>query len=785
MFHKIFCADFWMVSTALFALAVSPSEAEERSASCALENEHIRLVFDHLGRVMEILNKKTHIHYTQPDGDTDPLPAFIIDAYSANQHIYIHDPLLRESGGFCSADPELLFSTQRSGDLYRLAIEPSQPPELTLTTQNDTQILTCSSVLNGDIRVTFSVSLPPDSATSEWCIAVNDAADVEPRQHLRVYRILFPLLSRLCIDGDPERNFLARPYIQGELIPNPSQYSFSRPNRPQNYINVLSYPGWASMPWMDLYAQDADSANGLYFASCDPAYQQLDMETVPDAEAGSIAMGMRTLAFLEPGQQWRSQKFVLALHSGDWHWAADRYRSDSAEWFIEPDVPEWVKYTHGWFGSGGPNYRFSELPEMLEDARWLGLNYLQCWSEMLENVGPEKSRKPYYCFFLPDPERGGESEMTEGVRSVREQGGHIGFYSNFWTWDADSGRCLEQWKQDIPPDVNIPYWQEFKHYMSVFPDGHMEAGNFLEGYAGSCPGAEGWRDYLEFWIIDKYVKQYGVDAWYLDSFPVTMFGAARVCFSQHHGERSPHGVGQWLLEFVKNLRKESEDTVQLAITCESTNDLFMQYNSHALGLELIEGITQYPKPEIYTYTFPHHPIFSGSCNGAGSGLKYYYPDVGERGSRQDTLNRVFLMGYRFDILGHKLNRDNPDMIYIRDLIALRNSIKDELYNSSFKDEVGLGKLPQNVWAKIFRHDQGQSLTVAFIDRRKSKDAMSLTVDASRLDVGCMSKAMLHTLDGRQTELKINVRADGVLVIEIPGRKGDAAAVIMQEGFPKM
>jgi hypothetical protein len=308
----------------------------------------------------------------------------------------------------------------------------------------------------------------------------------------------------------------------------------------------------------------------------------------------------------------------------------------------------------------------------------------------------------------------------------------------------------------------------------------MEAGNFLDGYSGACPGAEGWRDYLKFWIIDKYVKQYGVDAWYLDSFPVTMFGAARVCFSQHHGEQSPHGIGQWLLEFVKNLRRESEDTVQLAITCESVNDLFMQYNSHALGLELIEGITMYPKPEIYTYTFPHHLIFSGSCNGAGSGLKYYYPDVGERGSRQDTLNRVFLMGYRFDILGHKLNRDNPDMTYIRDLIVLRNSIKHELYNSSFRDEIGLSKLPQNVWAKVFRQDDGRSLTIALIDRRESKDAMTLKLDAFQLDVGRMNKATFYTLDGRQTKLEIGVHANNVLAIEIPAHESDPAAVIIQK-----
>jgi hypothetical protein len=372
-------------------------------------------------------------------------------------------------------------------------------------------------------------------------------------------------------------------------------------------------------------------------------------------------------------------------------------------------VPAWVADSDGWFGTGTPNYRYSDLHAMLEDARWLGLNYLQCWSVMIENVGPNKSRKAYYCFFLPDPERGGEKEMAEGVKKVRQMGGHVGFYSNFWTWDADSGRCLEQWKDRVPHGIKIPEWREFRKYMSVFPDGHMEAGDFYDGYAGSCAGAAGWRKYLEFWIVDKYVKEYGVDAWYLDSFPVTMFGAARVCFSPYHGDGRPHGVGPGLVEFVRTLREASKGTVKLAITSESVGD----------ALELIDGLTEHQKPDIYTYTFPHHVIFSGSCNGADSGLKYYYNDL-DKPARQETYNRFFLMGYRWDILGYGLQKDNPDMLYLRSLIALGQKIKGDLHRSSFRDEVGLAPLPPNVYAKVFRHDEGKSVAVVIVDRREKK-----------------------------------------------------------------
>lgn len=764
---------------ALYArLDVPPDEKARRYT---LENDSARLVFDNLGRLVEIFGKETGTAFLSAAGQAAPGPAFIVDAYSRNQSVYLKDPLLSEGGGFSAADPKLLFSTARCGDLQRLTPEPWQTPDVAVTNAAGRKTLTCRYELAGGIELATSVTLPAKGGLSEWQATVENRGDVKPKQQRRVYRVQFPILSGLCAGGKPEENFLARTYVQGELIPNPSQYGFHRPGHADWHTNVLTYPGWASMPWMDLYhapAQEAAKAAGLYFASYDPTFQQVDIEVVPDAQAKTLTMGMRTLAYLEPGEKWQSQTFVVGTHPGDWHWAADRYREDSARWLKKRDVPEWIMDSDGWFGSGGPNYRYSDLPAMLGEAQWLGLNYLQCWSEMIENVGPNKSRKAYYCFFLPDPDRGGEKEMTEGVKKVRQMGGHIGFYSNFWTWDADSGRCLQQWKDQVPPGVKIPDWTEFRNYMSVFPDGHMEAGDYYDGYAGSCAGAEGWRNYLKFWIVDKYVKQYGVDAWYLDSFPVTMFGAARVCFSPYHGGGRPHGMGPGLVEFVRTLREASEGTVKLAITSESVGDAFMQYNSHALGLELIDGLTEHQKPEIYTYTFPHHVIFSGSCNGAGSGLKHYYKDLAKP-TRQETFNRVFLMGYRYDILGYKLQKDNPDMIYLRDLIALRQKIKGDLYRSSFRDEIGLGPLPANVYAKVFRHDEGKSVTVTLVDRREKKDAMIVSIDPALLHVGAPKKAVLFTLGAEAVELGIGPGAGGAAAVEVPARQAAPAAVVFR------
>jgi hypothetical protein len=204
----------------------------------------------------------------------------------------------------------------------------------------------------------------------------------------------------------------------------------------------------------------------------------------------------------------------------------------------------------------------------------------------------------------------------------------------------------------------------------------------------------------------------------------------------------------------------------------------MQYNSHALGIELIDGLTCYPRPEIYTYTFPQHAIFSGTCNGAGSGLKYYYPDM-ENPRREDTLNRVFLMGYRFDLLVHVSDHNAPFSQYLRRLIALRQQVKTDLYASDFRDEIGLGPLPEKVHAKLFRRRDGQSLTLNLVDRRSGEKApFELTIDLSRHEFSQPGAATLYEFDARQTPLATH-NSYGELALQIPPLTGEVAAIVVR------
>ncbi len=738
-----------------------------------LENELLRITVDaDQGAILGITNRKTNTQYLTQARDAKP--PFILDTYSANQAIYIHDPFERQSGGFSLYNPAAPGGPP--GDLAH--VRDAVPGGVSVTKEEggDTSRVTAVHSLAHGIVVTYSITVRKNSPLTEWKIQVDNRGGEMPAHDRRVYRVAFPVLEGLRIGDRHETNYLARPYAQGELIPDPASYAFTRP-KSSTPINVLTYIGWASMPWQDLYAPDS---GGLYLASYDPTFQQVDLETWPDRGAGSITMDMRTLAFLEPGQSWTSQPFEVAVHEGDWHWAADRYRRWATANHRPYDGPDWVrKECDGWLGTGGPTPSYGDYLRLLDDARWLGLDYLQIWSEMIENVGPNKSRKPYYCFLWPDPDRGGEAELTRVVRAVRAAGGHIGFYHNIWTWDSEMAKSLEQWRDKLPADVHVPaWWGESRRWASVFPDGSRMAGNFTDGYSGMCPAAEGYQDYVFFWVIDRYLKRYGVDAWYFDSMPVTMFGASRICFSDEHGQHRPHGVGRAMLQLLERLRTAAAPHGGLAITSETVSDALMQYNSHALGIELIDGLTCYPRPEIYTYTFPQHAIFSGTCNGAGSGLKYYYPDM-ENPRREDTLNRVFLMGYRFDLLVHVSDRNAPFSQYLRRLVALRQEVKADLYASDFRDEIGLGPLPEKVYAKLFRRQDGESLTLNLVDRRSGQKApFELTVDLGKHEFSQPGPATLHEFDSRRTPLAAH-HDQGKLVLQIPALTGELAAIVIR------
>jgi hypothetical protein len=151
----------------------------------------------------------------------------------------------------------------------------------------------------------------------------------------------------------------------------------------------------------------------------------------------------------------------------------------------------------------------------------------------------------------------------------------------------------------------------------------------------------------------------------------------------------------------------------------------------------------------------------------------------ENPRREDTLNRVFLMGYRFDLLVHVSDRNAPFSQYLRRLVALRQQVKADLYASDFRDEIGLGPLPEKVYAKLFRRQDGQSLTLNLVDRRSGEKApFELTIDLGQHEFSQPGPATLHAFDSRPTSLAAHAN-QGKLVMQIPALTGELAAIVIR------
>jgi hypothetical protein len=152
------------------------------------------------------------------------------------------------------------------------------------------------------------------------------------------------------------------------------------------------------------------------------------------------------------------------------------------------------------------------------------------------------------------------------------------------------------------------------------------------------------------------------------------------------------------------------------------------------------------------------------------------------------MNRVFLLGYRFDILMGSVNRQDPSVQYLRRLIGLRHEIKADLYASEFRDEIGLGALPQKVHARLFRRRDGGSLTVNLVDRRSgSKPPITLQIELAKHGFSQPGEAVLFEFDGRRTDLKSVLlktplrggENQGTLMLGIPPLTGEVAAIVLR------
>lgn len=513
--------------------------------------------------------------------------------------------------------------------------------------------------------VAVEVKLGPDDEEAQWTISVLNNGQGTLQE------VWFPLIRGIQRMGrDAGDDYLILPDRSGERIADPLN-TFGH----HGDCVHIHYPKRASMQWMDL----CDEAEGIYMVSYD---KKLDCLPALHAEKeimggeASLMMSFVAYPYVPAGGTWQSSPFGVALHPGDWHWGADRYRAWATTWFGKPENPAWLAESNGlaiviaMHQNGPVYYRFSELPVFFAEMQKLGVNmvYVIGWSgKGLDTLYPE---------YDPAADLGGEQDLKDAIAKIREMGGHTILYIQYRLMDVYSRYFAEggrDWAMKSPAagpranrSVDIGERERIEEYR--WAGRPRTVGKF----ALPCPYVKEWQEVLINEVV-KVVRDLGADGVYFDQLASS---TAVLCHDGAHGHSTP--ASHWAQAhrtFLQNLTGELKKIrPDFCIAGEGTNDVLGEYihvHSGTVGPVIGESF-----PEVFRYSFPWHRIM-------------------QMGNQDNELIHAFATG-RFLVAGRQdevdgwNQEDSPEYVKLfRELADLKTAKGEYLLRGRFMDDVGL------------------------------------------------------------------------------------------------
>ena len=563
-----------------------------------------------------------------------------------------------------------------------------------------------------DVSAQIAIELPAGQTRSMWRMKLNNRTDDE------IDEVAFPNLNGMWLGDTWEDDILVLPRFAGWKVHNPVRKLAAKPKtinwKWQEYLYGfelgemtgakdgrgaytvnLAYTGAASMLWMDLY--DENEGTGIYMTCRN---NDLIMKGIRAYSFGESYPGIGMSIVHKPCVRkglWESEECVVAIHDGDWHWAADDYRS-WRESIPRPVVghhrPEWFEKSAGLvahydfqYQLGGIVHRFADIPELYRQAKEMGMNHLLLsgWNEDGFDYG--------FPHYTPNHLLGTEEELKEALAQVKAEGGHVAFYINTRlcnTAFADEAALLE--KSVVRNRDGTPY---IEHYGAGIPFGSL------------CINDTPWQDRLVE-TVNYLTHELGADSMYLDQ--LAMAGSLRCYNPEHSHGNDPTAWNQGYEKLLERLRS-SYDPEGMALIYEGCNDIYGPGASGQL-ITTLGGPLLGRFPELYKYTFPEQILVDMMNPRRNTGMR---PEHVARRSTE-FLHHAFVIGaylWCYDLEWDNTWRRDPEQhLRLRKIVELRKAWLEHFGHGRFTDTVGILSAPENAMVKRFEVEDGVLLACA-------------------------------------------------------------------------
>ena len=210
------------------------------------------------------------------------------------------------------------------------------------------------------------------------------------------------------------------------------------------------------------------------------------------------------------------------------------------------------------------------------------------------------------------------------------------------------------------------------------------------------------------------------------------------CFNPRHGMNGamgrPHDQAQHTVDFCRRVAEGTDP--DYGILQEFVWDRVMEYNTHAIATFSWSGNGNpaFSEPAIFRYVHSRFPLY------CGTNLWPMVADILDGAIPKPTIPEYFaflyLYGSRFGHWGadeclapdYPPKLMTPEMKEQKDIFSLRHAVSDDLNNDDFRDKIGLGKLPDRVFSRVFVRQDRSAALLTLLDVREKRDGFTLALD---------------------------------------------------------